>query len=199
MIYIRAGLGLRQRPQVKTQADALRKLNKLTRIQLVIQLRLARQDDPKDFFLRRLDARQHAQLFEHAVAQILRLIDDQQDFPAIDVLFHQELVQRRQDLRFLHVEGGETELHQDRLQKLRRRQLSLVYLRDDHVALQFSQECFDQRGFAGTDFARDHHEPVGEPDRRLHVRFGARVLFAEIKELRVRAQAERQLAEFEEF
>jgi hypothetical protein len=57
----------------------------------------------------------------------------------------------------------------------------------------------DQGGLAGADLAGDHHEPVGEPDRRFHVRLGARMLLAQIQELRVRAQAERQLMKFEEF
>ncbi len=121
------------------------------------------------------------------------------DFASRDVLFGQELIQRRQHLRLLHVERSEAELHQNRLQEGGRRQLGLVDLRDDHVGLQLAQERLDQGGLAGADFARDDHEAVGEPDGRLHVRLGARMLFAQVEELRVRAQAERQFMQFEEF
>jgi hypothetical protein len=54
-------------------------------------------------------------------------------------------------------------------------------------------------GLAGADFAGDHHETIVEPNRRLHVRLGARMLLAQVQELRVRAQPERQFMQFEEF
>ncbi len=129
--------------------------------------------------------------------QILGFVDDQQNLAPADVLFDQELIQRRQNLRLLHIEGREAELHQDRLQKRRRRQLGLVDLRDHRVGLQFAQERLDQGGLAGADFAGYHHETVGKPDRRFHVRFGARMLFAQVQKLRVRTQAKRQFVEFE--
>ena len=100
---------------------------------------------------------------------------------------------------FLHVERREAELHQNGLQKFGRRQLGLIDLRDHDVGLQFPQKGLDQRGLARADLAGDHHEAIGEPDRRFHVRFGARMLLAEIQELRIRAQPERQFVQFEEF
>jgi hypothetical protein len=70
-------------------------------------------------------------------------------------------------------------------------------LRDDRIGLHLMQESFDQGGFAGADIPGDHDETVGEPDGRFHVSFGARVLLAQVQELRVRAQAEGQFMEFE--
>ena len=177
---------------MEAQAHALRELKQFGRIELVVELRLSGENDAQRLFLGGLDAGQHAHFLEHAVAEVLRLVDYQQHLAPADVLFHQELIQRRQDLRLLHVEGREAELHQDGLQKRRGRELGLVDLRHDGIGLQFAQEGFDQCGLAGADFTGDHHETVGEPNRRLHVRLGARMLLAQVQELRVRAQAERQ-------
>jgi hypothetical protein len=115
------------------------------------------------------------------------------------LLFHQELIQRGQHLRLLHIEGREAELNQDGLQERRRRQLGLIDLRNDRVGLHFVEEGLDQCGLAGADLPCDHDEAVRKPNRRLHVRLGSRVLLAQIQELRVRAQPERQFMEIEEF
>src|SRR5258708_585915 len=199
MIDVRRCLSLGEGGKVKSQAYPLHELNQLGRIELVAELRLPCENDAQGLLLGGLDARQQAYLFEHAVTQVLGFIDDQQNLAPIDMLFHQELIQRRQDFRLLHVEGRKTELHQDGLQERRRRQLGLVDLCDDGIGLQFAQESLDQGGLAGADFTGYHDETVGKPDRRLHVRLGARVLLAQVQELRVRTQAERQFMEFEEF
>ena len=115
------------------------------------------------------------------------------------MLLDQEFGQGRQDFGLLHLEGREAELNQHGLQKSGRRQLCLVELRDDDIRPQFLEEGLDQGRLARTDFPGDHDETVGEPDRRFHVRLRARVLFAQIEKLRIRAQAERQLGQFKEF
>ena len=79
------------------------------------------------------------------------------------------------------------------------RDLRLVDLRDHDIRRHFLEEGLDQRGFARADLAGDHHEAVGEPDGRLHVRLGACMLFRQVQELRVRAEPERQFLEFEGF
>jgi hypothetical protein len=58
------------------------------------------------FSLRRLDARQQPQLFEHLEAQVLRLVDDQQHLAAVRVLLDQEVVQCREQLGLAHLERG---------------------------------------------------------------------------------------------
>ena len=138
MIDVRGGLRRGERREMEPQAHALHELDELLGIQLVVELRLSRQDDAQHLFLGGLDAGQHAYLFEHAVAQILRLVDDQKHFASGDVLFGQELIQGREHLRLLHVERGEAELHQNRLQEGRRRQLGLVDLGDHHVGLELA-------------------------------------------------------------
>jgi hypothetical protein len=114
------------------------------------------------------------------------------------VLLDEEAVQRREELRLLHLEGREAELHQHGLQELDGRDLRLVDLRDDDVFFKLAQEGLDQRGLARADLAGDHHEPVGEPDGRLHVRLGARMVLRQVQELRVRAEPEGQFSQLEQ-
>jgi hypothetical protein len=116
-----------------------------------------------------------------------------------DVLLGQKLIERRQHFRLFHVERCEAELHEHGLQKSRGGELRLIDLRDHHVRLELAQESLDQRGLACADLTRDHDETVGEPDGRFHVRLGAGMLFAEVQELRVRTEPERELMQFEKF
>ncbi len=183
---------------MEAQAHALRELDQLRRVELVVELGLPRQDDAQHLVLGGLHAREHADLLEHLVAEVLRLVDDQQHLAAVGVLLDQEIVERREHLGLPHLEGLEAELHQHALQELDRRHLRLVDLADHHVLLQLAQEGFDQRGLARADFPGDDDEAVGEPDGRLHVRLGARMVLAQVQELRVRTEAERQLVELEE-
>ena len=94
------GLGLlrRQRREMEAQADALRELDQLRRVELLVELGLPGEDDPQHFLLGRLDAGEHADLLEHAVREVLRLVDDQQNLAAGRVLLDQELVERRDQL-----------------------------------------------------------------------------------------------------
>ena len=76
------------------------------------------------------------------------------------------------------LERLEAELDEQRLQELDGGQLRLADVRETMSGRQLGQETLDQRGLTGADVAGDHDEAVGEPDGGLHVRLGARVLFA---------------------
>ena len=182
---------------METQADALRELHQLRRIEFFVELGLAGENDAQHLLLRGLDAGQHADFLEHLQREVLRLVDDQQHLAAGGVLLDEEAVEGRDQLGLLHLEGREAELDQHRLQEFDRVDLGLVDLRDDDVRIELAQEAFDERGLARADLAGDDDEAVGEPDGRLHVRLGARMGPGQVQELRVRAQAERQLAQFE--
>ena len=190
---------LRQRLQVEPQPHALHELRELGRVELVVELGLSGENDPQHLVLGGLHTRQQADFLQHAHGEVLRFIDNQQHLAAGGVLFDQEVVDRADELGFAHLEGREAELHQHRLQEIDGRYLGLVDLRHHHVRRHFLEEGFDQRGLARADLACDHHEAVGEPDGRLHVRLGAGVLLRQVQELGVRAQPERQLLELEGF
>ena len=84
---------LGERGQMETQTHALRELLQFGRIELVVEFGLAGENDAQGLLLGGLYAGQHAHFLEHAVTQVLRLVDDQQHLAPADVLFHQELVQ----------------------------------------------------------------------------------------------------------
>jgi hypothetical protein len=173
-------------------------LHQFRRVQLEVQFRLAGEDDAQHLVLGRLDPGQHPHFLQHLRRQVLRLVDDHQHLAVVGVLLDQELVQRGEDLRLLHLERLEAELDQQRLQELERRHLRLVDLRDDDVLVEFLQEGLDQRRLAGTDLARDDHEAVGEPDRRFHVRLGTRMVLRQVEELGIRAEPERKFTKSEQ-
>jgi len=114
-------------------------------------------------------------------------MDDQQHLAAGGVLLDEKVVERADQLALAHLEGGEAELDQHRLQEIDCRDLGLVDLRNHHIGRNLLEKGLDERGFARADLAGDHHEAVREPDGRLHVRLGAGVLLGEVQELRVRA------------
>ena len=199
VLNVAARFHLRQRMQVEPQPHALHELGELGRVELVVELGLSGENDPQHLVLGGLHARQQADFLQHAHGEVLCLIDDQQHLAPGGVLLDQEVVDRADELGLAHLEGREAELHQHRLQEVDGRYLRLVDLRHHHVRRHFLEEGFDQRGLARTDLPGDHHEAVGEPDGRLHVRLGAGVLLRQVQELGVRAQPERQLLELEGF
>ncbi len=188
-----------QGSQVEAQPHALLELHEFGRVDLVAKLRLPGEDDMQYLLARRLHAREQADLLEHLVAQVLRLVDDQEHLASLRVLLDQELVERRQDFRLAHPERAVAELDQHGLQELDRRDLRLVELRDHDVLVDLLEEALDQRRLARADFAGDHHEAVREPDGRFHVRLRTGVDLAQVEEGRVRAEAERQVGELEVF
>src|SRR5690606_13491623 len=193
MLDVGDRVGLRQRRQVEAQSNALRELYETRRIEFVVELGLARKDDAQHFLFRRLHAGEKPNFLEHLVREILCLVDDQQYAPPVCILLDQELVQGREQLGLFHSKRLKAELHEQRLQELDSGNLRLVDLRDDDILLELLEKGFDQGRLARADLARNDDEAVREPDRRFHVRFGARMVLRQIQECRVRGQPERQL------
>ena len=83
MLDVLLHLATVQRSEVKAQPHTLYELLEIRRIELVLEFGLAGQDDPQHFFLVRFDSRDHPHLLEHFTRQVLRLIDNQNDFLAV--------------------------------------------------------------------------------------------------------------------
>ena len=184
---------------MKAQPDSLLQLDQVRGVQLVVEFRLAGQNDTQHLFLGRLDAREQSNFLEHLIGQVLRLVDDQQHLAAVGVLLDQKVVQRREQFGFAHAEGTEAKLRQQSLQEFDRCNLGLVDLCDNDVLIDFLQERLDQRRLARAYLARDDDESVCKPDRRLHVSLGTGVNVAQIQERRVRAQPKWEFLELEVF
>ena len=81
-----------------TQSDALTKLAHLGKLQLLLQFRLAGQNDLEQFLCGRLQIRQKADLLEHLERQVLRFVHHEHGrFPRA-VALQQPLVEPQQDL-----------------------------------------------------------------------------------------------------
>ena len=76
--------------------NPLPQLLQLRRRQLVAQVRLADQHDLQQLRLLGFEIRQHAQLFESREAEVLRLVDDEQDQPSREPLIDQVLARDRE-------------------------------------------------------------------------------------------------------
>ncbi len=159
------------------------------------QLGLPRDDDAQQLLFLQLEAGQETHLLEHLARQILRFVDDEQNLLAGRVLLDHEVLDHRQQLDLALAERLEPELDEQGLQELDGRQLRLADVREHDVVRQLGEKAFDQRRLAGADVARDDDEAVCEPDRRLHVRFGACMLLAGKQELRVRREPERRFGQ----
>jgi len=103
MIDVSGRFGAGKRREMKAQAHALRKLLQLGRIELFVEFRLSRKDDAQGLLLGGFYA-DNMRTSSSTGDSSLRLIDDQQHFAPVDVLFDQELIQGRQHFRLLHVE-----------------------------------------------------------------------------------------------
>ena len=93
MVDVVGGLVGVERRQVIADRDPLPQLLELRRRELVAQVRLADQHDLQQLRFLGLEVREHAQLFERAEAQVLRLVDDQQHQPSGETLVDQVLRQ----------------------------------------------------------------------------------------------------------
>ena len=83
----------RQRLEVITARDALRKLSEIVPCQQFPQFGLPDEYDLQQLLLRRLEIGQQAHLFEHVPRKILRLIHDQDRAPAIGMRHEQMVIQ----------------------------------------------------------------------------------------------------------
>ena len=102
--------------------DALSELAQLVAIQELAQLRLADQNDLQQLVGRRLQIGEQAHLLEHVGGKILRLIDDDDDAPALGVRGEKPAIQRIHHLLDAVAVGfvePDTELLADGEQELR--------------------------------------------------------------------------------
>src|SRR5258706_14066868 len=102
----------RERRQVIADGDALAELAQAPVVQLVSQLRLAEEDDLQELALVGLEIREQADLLQKLGAQILGLVDEQDDVLAGGELVEEEPVERLQTLHPV-VLGRNPELRED--------------------------------------------------------------------------------------
>ena len=137
--------------------DALSQLAQLGAVQELAQLRLADEDDLQQFLRRGFQIGEQADLLEHLGGQVLRLIDDDDDAPAVRVRGQQPPVQRVDHLLDAVSVGlvePEAEFLADGEQELDRRDPRIQDHRDVRVLRHAREQRAHDGGLAGADLAR---------------------------------------------
>src|SRR5439155_1523643 len=135
------GFFLRQRLQMKTQAHALQQLLQFRRFNQFVERRLSQQNDVQDLFLLGLEPGQHANLFKHLDAQVVGIVDDQNELLALVKALDQEGIEHVDQLNLFGVERIQPELDEHGLKKFDFIELCLEDLRHQHiVVVEFGQQ-----------------------------------------------------------
>ena len=180
-------------PQMEAQPDALRELHQLRRVELLVELGLAGENDAQHLLLGGLDAGEQADLLEHSSERFCASSTISSTLRPAAYCSMRKLLSVAISSAFFILKGEKPNCTSTDCRNSTADDLGLVDLRDDHVRIELAQEGLDERGLAGADLAGDDDEAIGEPDGRLHVRLGARMGLRQVQELRVRAEPERQL------
>src|SRR5690606_19159832 len=161
---------------------------------------LADQDDLQQLLRRRLEVRQQAHLLEQLRPERLRLVDDQHDAPPLRVSLEQLLVQRR-DQRAQRAAGRDrhSQLVEDVLDELARRQLRIQDQRDLGLLGELLEDAADQRRLAGADLAGQLDEAAALGDTVDQMRERIRMAAAQEEIPRIRRDRERLFVKSEKF
>ncbi len=195
MLHVSLRLLLVERPQVIARRHALRELTQVAPGEQIGELGLADQDHLKELFLRRLQIRQETDLLQHAGAQVLGLVDDEDGPPAagvgvehrlrqgVDQDFQARRARRVRDAQLVAHRGQELDRGEPRI--------------EDHGDVDVGRELLEQgtahRGLAGSDLTRQLHEAAALPDPIEQMGQGFPVRVAQIEVARIRGQRERPL------
>ena len=144
------------RRQMEIRRHALRELRQVGPAHRVAQFGLADQDQLQQFVLVRIDVGEHAQLFQRFPAQVLRLVENQDD-PALFGIFLDEVSLKQPEqidiggLRRRHL----IERQQDPAQQLAAVAMGIGDQADPHIVADLFQQVMQQRRLARTDLAGD--------------------------------------------
>ena len=185
-------LGVRQRVQMITHRDALPQLAELVAVQAVAQFRLSHQNNLQQLAVVGFDVGNQPHLFQQILRQILRLVHDQDRFPAGQSLFQQKISEaghRFHPVSALHfqAEFGGDGLHQfvaahHRVQNQSR----------GKTRVELFQQRAAERRLARADLAGELHEALALADAVEQVVERLAMLRAVKKEARVRRDVERR-------
>ena len=192
VLDVAARLGLVERPEVVRRDHALAELLHCRGSHQVAQLRLADKKALQQRLVAALEVREHAQLFDRAGIEVLRLVDDQQRSLVLLEQHQQEGFDRGQQARLVFLRHANAEGLGDRTQQVVSVELRADDLRgDDRLDVELLEQRAHQCGLAGADLARDDQEALALVHAVLQIRKRARVPLAAEVEGRVGAELER--------
>src|SRR5689334_22605616 len=173
--------------------DALAQLPEGGIVEAIAQLGLSHQDNLQQFPVVCLKVGQQPHLFEQLVGQVLGLVDNQDTLPAHVDLLQQEQVDRLQRFQAVESPGVESKLDGNRSHQLVGIQHRVKDQGVGVIVAEFLQQGPAKSALARTDLACDLHKPLPLPNAVKHVVQRLAMFRAEIKESRVRRDAERRL------
>src|SRR6185503_7789468 len=146
-----------------------------------------------NLFLARLEVGEHAQLFEHAVFQRLRLVDHHDDVAARGELLEQVRVETVEELEPAAPVRRNSELHADELEKLVEADARIEDEYDLRLTLDLVENSFEEGRLAGARLSDEREEPLTRLDSVENRRHRLARRLVDVVKLRVRRQIERIL------
>ncbi len=135
-------------------------LAKVVRIEHRGQLRLSDQDDLKQFFLIGFQVGQQPQLFEYGLAQVLGLVDYDDDFFAFMFFLKQKMIELIDQVLGVVAPVLDAEFIADASHELLRPQFRVEDVGGDGPFIQAFQKGPAQGGLAGTHLTGDFNKSV---------------------------------------
>jgi hypothetical protein len=134
--------------EMPAHGDALVQLGELRASEEQLQLRLADEHDLQQLGGLGFEVRQEPELLERRRRQVLRLVDDDHDALARELLRDEKTVQLVDELLLAGRRGGDRELAVDGLQELEVGERRIEDVADNRVGLEVAEESAQQRRLA---------------------------------------------------
>ena len=178
-----------------TQTDPLLELSQARKRELVLEFRLADEQDLQELVGRRLEVGEQPNLFERVGIEILCLVQDQDGVLARSPTLDQIIIERHQALHTRAFGLTDAVVVQCVLQDLVERQLRIEHEGDSGVGIELLQQRLEKRRLARADLTREHQEALVllNPVRELGEGFA--MPGRQVQELRIRRRVERLFLE----
>src|SRR5580698_10908848 len=154
-----------ERHQLRAEGNSLLELAQSHRVQFVVQLWLAHQQNLQQLGLGRFQVGQQPDLFQNLRRQLMRLIHHQHRGQPLAVALDYVPVELQEQFTFILVRRRQLEISGDVLQKLNRRHQAVKHIGvgDIVIFLEQLQQAAQQQRFASSYFTRQDDESFTPP------------------------------------
>lgn len=178
---------------------ALHQLRQVGLFQFCRELRLPRQNDLKQFAVRRFEIREKTDRFENCVAEVLRFIDNQNELLAVYHFIEERFVQSAVHCYQAHAVWVDTELAEEILHELQGIALCLKKVRGPRRLRHLLNQLIEQSGFAHAWVGDQGHEAAAAKNAIAERIQRSEVGLAWIQIGGVRSDTERFVPQFKKF
>jgi hypothetical protein len=149
-----------ERFELPANADSLAQLTEPATGEFAIELGLAEQQDLDELLATRLEIREQSNLLEGVLGERLRLVDDQQDTPALSLPFDEKGIELGHQTAARESLREKPELGADRLEELEARTAGIEQEGDLSIAVEPLEERATKSGLSGPDLPRDRDKSL---------------------------------------